>query len=149
MIDRLGRFSAVLTLLMAMLAFIIVVLRYVFNMGWVSLQELVIYMHAAAFLLAAPYTLKNDGHVRVDVLFERMNEKQRKYVQMASLLLVYFPLFITLFYFCWPYVLDSWKAGESSADAGGLPALYLLKSLLLVFPALMIYQGLKWFRGLL
>ena len=147
MINRLGRISAAMTLIMALVAFIIVLLRYVFNLGWVSLQEVVIYLHAGAFILAMPYALKHDAHVRVDVLYEKMSEKQRAVTQIIGLFLLYFPLFGMLFYECFPYVKDSWSVFETSADAGGLPILFLLKSLLLVLPVLMYIQGFVWLKS--
>lgn len=78
--DALGRGVAWLVPGMAVLTFLIVVLRYVFNLGWVWMQEAVLYLHAAFFMLAMGYTLRHEGHVRVDIFFQKMSAKRKAQV---------------------------------------------------------------------
>ncbi|MCZ6584533.1 MAG: TRAP transporter small permease subunit, partial [Gammaproteobacteria bacterium] len=67
-----GTVIAWLTIMMVLVTFVIVVLRYAFDLGWISMQESVTWMHAAVFMLGAAYTLKRDEHVRVDIFYRRM-----------------------------------------------------------------------------
>ena len=64
-----GKTISWLTVLMVLVTFLIVVLRKVNNIGWISMQESVVFMHALVFLLGAAYTLKREGHVRVDIFY--------------------------------------------------------------------------------
>lgn len=137
-----GRLIAWLTLAMVLVTFTIVVMRYVFNVGNVALQESVIYMHSFVFLLGAAYTLKHDGHVRVDIFYRPMGEKGKAVINLVGTLLLLIPVSLFIFYISWEYVATSWSLLETSQEAGGLPFRYLLKSALLLMPALMLLQGL-------
>lgn len=141
-IDRLGRVIAWFTLLMVVITAVIVILRYGFNLGWIAMQESVIYLHATVFMLGAAYTLQKDEHVRVDIFYQKFSARNKAWVDLFGTLLCLMPVFIFLFVYSFDYVLSSWKLQEASAEAGGLPAVFLLKSLLLVMPALMLLQGL-------
>jgi len=137
-----GRTIAWLTLLMVLSTFVVVVMRYVFNQGSTALQESVIYMHSFVFLLGAAYTLKHDGHVRVDIIYRPMSEKGKAWVNLFGTLFLLLPVCVFLFWISWEYVATSWSLKESSQEAGGLAYRYVLKSALLVMPALMILQGI-------
>ena len=137
-----GRGVAWLTLLMVILTFLIVVLRYGFDSGWIALQESVSWLHACVFMLGASYALKRDSHVRVDIFYQQFSRRGRAWVDLLGSLLLLLPVCLFIFYASWDYVLDAWEIGEGSAETGGLPALYLLKSLLLMMPVLLILQAL-------
>lgn len=137
-----GRTIAWLTLLMVLSTFVVVVMRYVFNQGNTALQESVIYMHSFVFLLGAAYTLKHDGHVRVDIIYRPMSEKGKAWVNLFGTLFLLLPVCVFLFWISWEYVATSWAMKEASQEAGGLPYRYVLKSALLIMPALMILQGI-------
>ena len=137
-----GKSVAWLTLAMVLLTFTIVVLRYGFNLGWIWLQESVTYMHVAVFTIAAAWTLQVDGHVRVDILYSNMTEKKRARVDLIGTLIFLLPFCIFLLVMAWPYVASSWNLMETSREPGGLPLVFVLKSLMLVMPALLIFQGL-------
>jgi TRAP-type mannitol/chloroaromatic compound transport system permease small subunit len=141
LISMSGRSIAWLTLAMVLLTFVIVILRYGFNLGWIWLQESVTYMHAAVFMVAAAWTLQQDEHVRVDILYNRMSPKKRCLVDLAGTLLFLVPLCLFILVTALPYVSNSWKLMESSREAGGLPALFLLKTFILVLPALLLGQA--------
>jgi len=136
-----GKSVAWLTLLMVLLTFSIVVLRYGFNLGWIWLQESLTYLHVTVFTVAAAWTLQVDGHVRVDIFYAGMPEKKRALVDFLGSIVFLIPFCIFLLIIAWPYVASSWKMLESSREAGGLPLVFLLKSLILVLPALLLGQA--------
>lgn len=136
-----GKSVAWLTLLMVLLTFTIVVLRYGFNLGWIWLQESLTYMHVAVFTIAAAWTLQLDGHVRVDIFYADMPEKKRALVDLLGTLIFLVPFCVFLLIIAWPYVSTSWKLLESSREAGGLPLVFLLKSLIMIMPALLLSQA--------
>ncbi|MCP3675902.1 MAG: TRAP transporter small permease subunit [Gammaproteobacteria bacterium] len=139
-----GQAVSWLTLIMVLLVFVIVVLRYTFNIGSIELQESTTYLHGMIFLLAASFTLKEDEHVRVDVFYSAMSHRRRAWVDLIGTVLFLFPVCIYIFSMSLDYVLLSWRISEASGEVGGLPALYLLKSLILIMPILMMLQGLAW-----
>lgn len=137
-----GQTVAWLTLLMVLLTFSIVILRYGFNLGWIWLQEIVIYLHVAVFTIAAAWTLQRDGHVRVDIFYTDMPLKKRAMVDLIGTFLFLVPFCVFVLIISTPYVANSWQLLESSREAGGLPLVFLLKSLILVLPALLLGQAL-------
>jgi TRAP-type mannitol/chloroaromatic compound transport system permease small subunit len=145
-IDRLnstiGRAAAWLCLAVVVIQFAVVVLRYVFGMGSIWLQESILYSHAALFLLAAAWTLKNDGHVRVDIFYSTASPRTKAKVDLVGALLLLIPFASAILYFSWPYVARSWSILESSREASGLPFVFLLKTLIPVFAAMLILQGI-------
>jgi len=139
-----GRSIAWLVILMVLISFSVAILRYVFDMGWIALQESVTYLHALVFMLGIPYTLNRNRHVRVDIFNHRFNARTRAWVDLLGTLVLLLPVFITLFWLSLTYVTNSWLVLESSPEAGGLPLVFLLKGLLLLMPLLMILQGIAW-----
>lgn len=136
-----GKAVAWMILLMVLLTFTIVVLRYGFNLGWIWLQEALTYMHVAVFSIAAAWTLQMDEHVRVDIFYSGMTPKKRAWVDLLGTLLFLMPFCIFLIVMAWPYVANSWKLMETSREAGGLPLVFILKSLLIVLPGLLLVQA--------
>lgn len=140
--EILGSAVSWLSLGMVLVTFLIVVLRYAFDLGWIWLQESVTYMHAALFLIGAAYTLKHDGHVRVDILYRRFSPRTRAWVDLGGSLLLLLPVCLFIFSVSWEYVTQSWTLHEGSREAGGLDGVYLLKSLMLMMAGLLVLQGL-------
>lgn len=140
-VEKSGQAVAWLTLLMVLLTFSIVILRYGFNLGWIWLQEIVIYLHVAVFTIAAAWTLQQDGHVRVDIFYTNMPEKRRALVDLLGTVLFLVPFCLFVLIISWPYVANSWQLLESSREAGGLPLVFVLKSLILILPALLLVQA--------
>lgn len=136
-----GRSVAWLTVLMVLLTFTIVILRYGFSLGWIWLQESVSYLHVAVFTIATAWTLQLDGHVRVDIFYTNMTDKHRALVNLIGTLVFLLPFCIFLLVIAWPYVFNSWKLFESSREPGGLPIVYILKTFMMLLPALLISQG--------
>lgn len=138
-----GQTVSWLCLLLVLLTFAIVVLRYVFGMGWIALQESVIYLYALIFLLGIPYTLKHDGHVRVDIFYSSMSERSKAWVNVLGVIFLLIPVTIFIAWSSWDYVLASWQMHEESGEAGGLPGVYLLKTTILIMTVLLLVQGLS------
>lgn len=136
-----GRAVAWLTLLMVSTTFTVVVLRYGFNFGSIAMQESAIYLHALNFMLGAAYTLKHDAHVRVDIFYQKMGPRGQAWVDLFGTLLLLLPVCGFIFWTSWEYVAAAWAVQETSGEAGGLPFVYLLKSVLLLMPSLLIIQG--------
>lgn len=146
LVDRavvwLGRLVAWLTLLMVLVTVLVVILRYFFGIGWIWLQESVTWMHASVFLLAAAYTLSRDEHVRVDVFYSRWSTRTRRIVDTVGVALLLLPTCGWIIYAGLDYVASSWSVREASRETGGLPALFLLKTLIVLTPALLALEGL-------
>lgn len=139
--EYIGRAVAWLSLFMVLVQFFVVVMRYAFGWGDIRLQESIIYMHAALFLLIAGYTLAHEGHVRVDVLHERFSKRTRAIVETIGSLFFLLPLCAYIFWSSMPYVIQSWAILEASREGAGIPAVFLLKTLIPVFALLLGLQG--------
>jgi TRAP-type mannitol/chloroaromatic compound transport system permease small subunit len=137
-----GKAAAWLTVVMVLLTFTIVILRYGFNLGWIWLQESVTYLHVTVFMVVTAWALQQDGHVRVDIFYTRMPDHKRALIDLLGTLLFLVPFCIFILVTAWPYVASSWKVLETSREAGGLPLVFLLKSLILVMPVLLLGQSL-------
>src|SRR5437763_15949503 len=137
LIDRLnagvGRAASWCALAIVLLGFAVVLLRYVLGFGSIWLQEAIIYAHAALFLLAAAWTLKESGHVRVDVFYAGASPRTKALVDLCGAVFLLLPFAIALFWFSLPYVARSWAILERSRETSGLPLLFLLKTLIPAF----------------
>ena len=149
LIDRLseftGRVTSWLTLLMTVIMFVIVVARYLFDAGFIWIQESVTWMHAMVFMLGAAYALRHEEHVRVDIFYRTMLARRRAVVDAFGVLLFLLPMCGYLLFESWDFVAVSWAMGEASRESGGLPYPFIpvLKSILLVMPVLLALQGLS------
>ena len=145
-IDRLttaiGRTAAWLALVVVLLQFALVVARYLFGLGSIWLSEAVIYGHATLFMLAAAWTLKAGGHVRVDVFYAEASPRTKAIIDLAGALLLLLPFALALIWLALPYAARSWGILERSQEASGLPLVYLLKTLIPLFALLMALQGM-------
>lgn len=135
-----GYLCAALIPLMVLVTVIVVVMRRGFSVGSIALQESIIYMHAFVFLVAMAYTLKADGQVRVDIFYRKFTPLQQAWVNALGGLVLLLPLCVVLLITSSQYALRSWHISETSAEAGGLPFVYLLKTLLPVATALLLLQ---------
>jgi len=144
-IDRLassiGRAAAWLILVVVLLQFALVVARYLFGLGSIWLSETVIYAHAAVFMLAAAWTLRAGGHVRVDIFYAEASTRTKALIDLAGALLLLLPFMLVLLWLSVPYAARSWTILERSQEASGLPLVFVLKTLIPVFAALMALQG--------
>lgn len=143
LVDGLGRLAGWLVFAMALATALIVLLRYYFGFGSIALQEGVTYLHATVFMVGAAYAAQRDQHVRVDIFYRRFSRRGQLWVNLIGTLVFLLPVMALLFFYSLDYVVASWALGERSADGGGLAYRYLLKSLLLVLPALMALHALS------
>jgi TRAP-type mannitol/chloroaromatic compound transport system permease small subunit len=146
-IELSGKAVAWLTLLMVLLTFLIVVLRYGFNLGWIWLQESVTYLHGMVFMLAAAWAIQTDDHVRVDIYYRDRSPRQKAVVNLLGTLIFLLPFCLFVLYISWNYVAVSWAGHEGSREAGGLALVYLQKTLILLLPALLLLQAVVSVRG--
>ena len=140
--DLSGRAVAWLTLAMMAVTGLVVALRYGLGVGSIALQESVTYLHACVFLLGAAFTLKRDGHVRVDIFYRGFSARGRAWVNSVGTLVFLLPLCVFLFATSWDFAVQSWSIREVSSDPGGIPAVFLLKSLLPLAAVTLGLQGL-------
>ncbi|MEP0520267.1 MAG: TRAP transporter small permease subunit [Hyphomicrobiales bacterium] len=125
-------------LLMVMVQFSVVLLRYVFGFSFIALNESVLYLHSTLFMLGAGYTLMVNGHVRVDIFYAKGSEKTRSRIDLFGHLFLLLPSMAVLLYWTWPSVRNSWRILEGPISVGGIPASFLLKSLIPGFCILLI-----------
>ncbi|MDG1232797.1 MAG: TRAP transporter small permease subunit [Pseudomonadales bacterium] len=138
-----GKAIAWLTLVMVVITCVVVAARYLFNFGSIGLQESVMYMHGTVFMLGIAFTLKEQGHVRVDVLYEKFPPRVKIYIDIAGHLLFLIPFSIFILWTSVEYVSFSWSLRESSGQPGGLPAVYLVKGLIPTMAILLLLQGIS------
>ncbi|WP_029064782.1 TRAP transporter small permease subunit [Labrenzia sp. DG1229] len=132
-------------LAMMLLQFVIVLLRYVFGYSYIFLDEGVLYFHAALFMLGAGYTFLVNAHVRVDIFYAKCTERTQAWIDLFGHLFLLTPALIVLIWFSWPYVRGSWAILEGPISVGGIPASYLLKSLIPAYCVLLLIQGVAAF----
>ena len=140
--EVLGRGIAWLTLAMVVVTVVVVVLRYGFDTGAIAMQESVTYMHACVFMLGIPYGLKHGGHVRVDIVYAKLSPRGKTVVDLAGHLLFLIPVATFVLVTSLDYVAAAWRVREGSAEVGGIPAVYLLKTLIPVMAGMLLMQGL-------
>ncbi len=140
-----GKLTAWLTLLMVLVTTIIVIMRYAFDAGLIWLQESVIWMHAAVFMLGAAYTLLHEDHVRVDIFYRAMPRRRRAVVDLIGVVVFLLPLCGFLAYQAYDFAAVSWSIQESSREPGGLPfpMIPILKSIVVVMPIAVALQGVS------
>jgi len=141
--ELVGNAAAWVALALVLSTFTVVMLRYLFQLGWIAMQESILYLHASLFLLGAAYTLKKDGHVRVDIFYRGFSAKRKALVDLLGSLLLLLPVCSFLLWASWDYVTIAWSIHEGSQEAGGLPYVYLLKTLIPVAVLLLILQGIS------
>jgi TRAP-type mannitol/chloroaromatic compound transport system permease small subunit len=145
-IDRLsaavGRAVAWCLLFMLLAKFAVVLMRYVLGVGSIWLQESILYAHAALFMLAAAWTLSVDGHVRVDIFYADASPRTKALIDLAGALVLLLPFATVVLILSSPYVARSWATLEGSRETSGLPAVFLLKTLIPLFAALLGLQGI-------
>lgn len=130
---------------MVIVTFVVVIMRYAFDAGFIWVQESVVWMHAVVFMLGAAYTLQAEEHVRVDVVYRTMSERRRAWVDLVGVIIFLLPVCLFLGWNSFDFVTQSWSIRESSRESGGLPYPFvpMLKSVLLLMPLSVALQGLS------
>ncbi len=136
-----GKTFAWFIILMVLVQFAVVLMRYVFGVGSLWAQESIVYMHAFTFMLAAAYTLSADGHVRVDIFYRGANPRRKAWVNLFGAIVLLIPVSVLVILVSWTYVANSWRIFEGSMEASGIQGVFLLKTAIPVFGLMMGLQG--------
>lgn len=139
--DLLGKISAVLFVLMLFNVFIDVVMRYALNDVSIGMQELEWHLYAAVFLLGVPYTLRAGGHVRVDLIYERLSDKSQAWVDIFGTLFLLLPFCALVAWYGYGFAMESYNLGETSGDPGGLPYRWFIKAVIPFSFVAMVISG--------
>jgi TRAP-type mannitol/chloroaromatic compound transport system permease small subunit len=134
--DVMGWIAGALNLVMLLNVFYDAIMRYFFSTGSIALQEMEWHLFAMVFLFGIAYALKEDGHVRVDVLYERFSPRWKAIVNISGTVLLLLPLSVMIVEGSVWYVQEAFNSGEVSGDPGGLPYRWLIK---LVIPASFVF----------
>lgn len=141
MVDAVGRTVAWLNLGMVGVTCVVVTLRYAFEVGTIFLQESVVYLHGTAFLVGLSYALQHDAHVRVDIIYSRLTRRTQALVNGLGHTLLLMPLCVAIILFSWDYTISAWVVLEGSSEVAGVPAVFLLKTLIPVSALLLFLQA--------
>lgn len=136
-----GRTVRWIVLAMVLIQFGTVVMRYVFGTSAIWVQESVLYLHAALFTLGAGYTLVVDGHVRVDIFYGEASDRRRAWVDLVGSAVFLVPGCLAILVLSWRSMVRSWAILEGPISVGGIPASFLLKTLVPLFAVLLLVQG--------
>ena len=140
---KLGKIFSWTLLFMVLITFIIVVLRYIFSLGFIWMQELVRFFYAAVFMLCAAYTLVENSHVRVDIFYSKMSEKNRNLVNILGSIFFLIPVCFITFFYSFSYVINSWMQLEGSLEERGLHAVFIMKTFIWLFAFMLFAQALS------
>ena len=135
-----GYISASLVFLMTVNVFIVVVLRYLFGISFIWMQETYVWMHAYIFMIGAGFTYLNDDHVRIDIIYRNSSKLYKSIVDLVGNIFLLLPFLYLIWSYSFPFVYKSWQMNEVSREAGGLTMIYLLKLAILIFAFLLFIQ---------
>lgn len=141
--QKIGCFIAYLALGIVLVQFLVVIMRYVFGIGSIFIQESIIYQHALLIMLGAAFTLLVDGHVRLDLFYRDLSKRNKALINIVGVLFFLLPTCVIIWMTSLPYVLQSWRVFEGSRETSGLPIVYLLKTSILIFSLLLLLQGIS------
>lgn len=138
-----GRGTAWVSLALVAVVFTDVVMRYAFNQSFVFVQEMEWHIFAFIFLIGAGYTLLHDGHVRVDIFYQRLGPKGQAWINLLGVLLFLIPGCLMIITTSWHFVFRALVVGEGSPDPGGIPYRFIVKGLIPVGFSLLLLQGIS------
>jgi|TARA_B100000287_G_scaffold433933_1_gene496956 TRAP-type mannitol/chloroaromatic compound transport system permease small subunit len=138
-----GKYGSILIICLILLVSTSVILRYVFSVGFIWLQDLYIWVHAIFILLGIAFTLNANGHVRIDLLYRSVTENFKKKVNLLGALIFGLPLSFILVFYGFDYFYRSYQLGESSKESGGLPYIFILKFFIFVLGILLFFELLR------
>ena len=142
-IDSIASLLMFLIITLVMLVFLTVLLRYTFNISYVFLQELIMYLHALIFMFGISYTLKEKSHVKIDVIFNSLSEKNQLLILLTGTLIFIVPTSLFIIYISMDMVIQSWSLLEGSSEAGGLDLVFILKTIIPVTGFLIFLQAIS------
>ena len=141
--DFLGKFFARLLPVLLLLVIVVVVSRYFLGLGRADIQELALYVHAVIFLGCAGWAYSSGEHVRVDIFYRSASPRYQKLVNTFGVLFLLAPTIGVVGYYSIDFISASWAVKEVSTEPGGLSTVYLQKSLIFLFPAVLGIAGMK------
>tara|TARA_R110002020_G_scaffold48286_6_gene137667 strand:+ start:31643 stop:32221 length:579 start_codon:yes stop_codon:yes gene_type:complete len=136
-----GRTFAWLSLAIVVVCFTVVVQRYLFSVSHLWMQDLYIWLNGAMFTAVAGFALLRDDHVRVDIFYRPASPSKRAVADLIGVLLFLLPFTWVVYQYSMPFVTRAWSYREASANVGGMPGLFILKSFIIAFAALIALQG--------
>lgn len=139
-----GNVFAWLSLVMVAVCFTVVVQRYALGFTILWMQDLYVWLNGAMFTAVAGFALLRDDHVRVDIFYRPAKIRTKAIVDLIGVIFFLMPFCWVVYAYSWNYIARSWRLHEASANVGGMPGLYILKSFILVFVAVVALQGLAW-----
>ncbi len=142
-IRRVGQGVAWLVLLVVLVQFVAVFLRYVFGVSFVEAQEMITIMHGMAFMLAASWVLQGDKHVRVDIFYHDVAPRTKALINLMGSLLFLLPVMAVIWFYGWPYVSESWAVFEGAPEVGFIRLRFFQKTAILAFALMMMMQGVS------
>ena len=135
-----GYFCSFLVVFMTFNVFLVVVLRYLFGISFIWMQETYVWMHAYIFMIGAGFTYLNDDHVRIDIIYRNSSKLYKSIVDLVGNIFLLLPFLYLIWSYSFPFVYKSWQMNEVSREAGGLKMIYLLKLAILIFAFLLFIQ---------
>ena len=141
--EKIGKTVSWLAVVMLLVQFAVVLMRYVFGVNYIWFQESILYMHGFLFMLTAGYALLHDEHVRVDIFYREAPQRAKAMVNLLGSCILLLPFMGMIFYTSFGFVINSWADLEGSTETSGIQGVYLLKSAILVFAVLVGLQGIS------
>ena len=138
-----GYLCAFIVVLMVINVFLVVILRYLFGISFIWMQETYVWMHAYIFMLGAGFTYLNDDHVRIDILYRNASQTYRALIDLIGNVFFLLPFLYIIWSYSFPFVYKSWQMNEISREAGGLSMLFLLKLAILLFVIFLFIQSIS------
>jgi TRAP-type mannitol/chloroaromatic compound transport system permease small subunit len=131
-----------LSLAVVLVCFTVVVQRYLFHTTQLWMQDLYVWLSGAMFTGVAGFALLRDDHVRVDIFYRAWSTRGKAIADLIGVALFLIPYVLVVGLYAWPFVMRSWRIYEGSANVGGMPGLFILKSFIIVFVVVVGLQGL-------
>ena len=141
--DNIAKGLLYILIALILLVFFTVFFRYVFNMSYIIIQEIIMYLHALIFMFGISYALKENSHVKIDVLYNTLNKRTQRVISIAGLVSFILPTALFIIYISIDMVTQSWMILEGSSEAGGLNLVFILKSLIPISGILIFLQGIS------
>lgn len=129
-----GEKASYLIPVMTIMMVIVIISRYFFGIGRTGMQELVMYFHAAVFLGCAGFVFNKDEHVRVDIFYRDSSKQHKKFINLICGVIFLLPVIVFIAFYSFDLIVMAWSIKEISTEAGGLPFVYIQKSLIFLFP---------------
>lgn len=136
-----GHIFSWLSLGIVLVCFTVVVQRYLFAASYVWMQDLYVWLNGAMFTAVAGFALMRNDHVRVDIFYRPAKMRTKAVVDLIGAVFFLLPFCAVVYAYSLPFVTRAWSYTEGSANVGGMPGLYILKSFIIVFVVLLALQG--------